>query len=255
MNVDEWKAFLKLGLGKPDGPKAEFFHEAPAGYNSTGSVDWVTAGAVTPVKNQGQCGSCWSFSTTGALEGAFQIKNGKLDSFSEQQLVSCDTTNSGCNGGWMDTAFVWIRDNGGICSENSYPYTSGTTQTSGTCQKTCSNIAGSAPRSYTDVQPKSDAAMMSALDKQPVSVAIQADQSTFQLYKSGVFTDTCGAQLDHGVLTVGYGNLDGTDYYNVKNSWGVSWGMNGYILLERGGNQNKGAGQCGILSAPSYPNL
>lgn len=255
---------MRLGLGRyqPSEP-AEFVHSAPQNVSALpASVDWSAKGAVTPVKDQGNCGSCWSFSATGALEGAYYIKNGNLKSYSEQHLVSCDTTDSGCNGGLMDNAFAWTKKNGGICTEADYPYTSGTSSKSGTCAaSTCTKDSGIAPKSYTDVQKNSDDALMSALVKQPVSIAIEADQSSFQLYKSGVLTAACGAKLDHGVLAVGYGTwTDGTPYYKVKNSWGASWGMDGYILLERGNTANAGfrgnPGQCGILSGPpSYPNL
>ena len=224
------------------------------------SVDWVENGAVTGVKDQGQCGSCWSFSTTGALEGAYYIKHGDLVSFSEQQLVDCDNLKNGgrdhgCNGGLMDNAYSWISKNGGLCSESSYPYTSGTKKTSETCMKTCSLIYGSDVDSFEDVTPNSDIAMMSALVNQPVSIAIEADQKEFQLYKSGVFTSSCGTNLDHGVLVVGYGNIDDEDYYLVKNSWGTTWGTNGYIYLGRGSQYNDGAGQCGLLMEGSYPVL
>lgn len=224
------------------------------------SIDWVKNGAVTPVKNQGQCGSCWSFSTTGALEGAYYIKNGVLDSFSEQQLVDCDTRKNGgkdmgCNGGLMDNAFSWIEKNGGLCTEEDYAYTSGTTKTAGTCDTSCTVVSGSEIISYTDVKANSDNDMMSALAQQPVSIAIQADQKDFQLYKSGVFTGSCGTKLDHGVLVVGYGSLDGDDYYRVKNSWGTTWGDNGYIYLGRGDKFNNGSGQCGMLMQASYPTV
>jgi C1A family cysteine protease len=224
------------------------------------SVDWVASGAVTPVKDQGQCGSCWSFSTTGALEGAYFVKYGTLSSFSEQQLVDCDTlTNGGrdhgCNGGLMDNAFSWIKKNGGLCSEQDYPYVSGTTKTAGTCKTTCHVNSNSKIQSFVDVKPNSDDAMMTAVAQQPVSVAIEADQPAFQLYKSGVFTGACGTTLDHGVLVVGYGT-DGTlDYYTVKNSWGPTWGQGGYIKLGKGASYNKGAGQCGVLMEASYPVL
>lgn len=224
------------------------------------SVDWVAAGAVTPVKDQGQCGSCWSFSSTGAVEGAYFVKYGTLVSFSEQQLVDCDTlTNGGrdhgCNGGLMDNAFAWIKKNGGLCSEQDYPYVSGTTKTAGACKTTCKVNGNSMVQSFVDVKPNSDDAMMSAVAQQPVSVAIEADQPAFQLYKSGVFTGACGTTLDHGVLVVGYGS-DGTlDYYTVKNSWGPTWGLNGYIRLGKGESYNKGAGQCGVLMEASYPVL
>jgi len=223
-------------------------------------VDWVKSGAVTPVKDQGQCGSCWSFSTTGALEGAYFNKYGKLESFSEQQLVDCDTYRNGgrdhgCKGGLMDNAFSWIEKNGGLCSEDEYPYVSGTTKTEGTCQVACDINTKSRITAFVDVLPSSDEAMMSALAKQPVSIAIEADQKEFQLYKSGVFTGTCGTNLDHGVLAVGYGTLSGVDYYKVKNSWSASWGQDGYILLGRGEEFNKGDGQCGMLLSGSYPQV
>ena len=225
------------------------------------SVDWVSSGAVTGVKDQGQCGSCWSFSTTGALEGAYYLKYGTLVSFSEQQLVDCDNRSNGgrdhgCNGGLMDNAFSWIAKNNGLCREDAYPYISGTTTTAGTCNKhICTSVANSDVATYVDVQSNSDSALMNAIALQPVSIAIEADQRDFQLYKSGVFTGTCGTNLDHGVLVVGYGTMDGTDYYKVKNSWSTSWGDQGYIYLGRGAKYNGGAGQCGILMEASYPVL
>lgn len=229
-------------------------------------VDWTSAGAVTAVKDQGQCGSCWSFSSTGALEGAYYNKYGTLESFSEQQLVDCDTLKNGgrdhgCNGGLMDNAFAWIGKNGGLCKESAYPYVSGTTKTGGTCQTSCKVVAGSKVAKFVDVAPSDDKLMMTALSMQPVAVAIEADQREFQLYKSGVFTGTCGTNLDHGVLVTGYGSANNFDYYIVKNSWGTSWGQGGYILLGRGLNPdtgveyNKGNGQCGVLMEASYPVL
>jgi len=224
------------------------------------SINWVDNGAVTPVKDQGQCGSCWSFSTTGALEGAYYVKYGKLPSFAEQQLVDCDNfqhggKDHGCNGGLMDNAFSWIGKNGGLCGETSYPYVSGTTKKAGTCETGCEIIDNSKVVSFHDVSKSSDQAMMEALSQQPVSIAIQADQKDFQLYKSGVFSGSCGTQLDHGVLAVGYGSEDGNDYYLVKNSWSSSWGLNGYIKLGRGDEFNNGQGQCGMLLQASYPEL
>ena len=260
MNSDDYREFLSLG----NNYKFALENKKPClrgvSINVLESINWVEKGAVTRVKDQGQCGSCWSFSTTGALEGAYYIKYGSLESFSEQQLVDCDTLKNGgrdhgCNGGLMDNAFTWIEKNGGLCSEASYPYTSGVSQTSGACATKCSNIINSKVLDFTDVSPSSDNSMMGALSLQPVSIAIEADQREFQLYKSGVFTGTCGTNLDHGVLAVGYGSLDGLDYYYVKNSWGTSWGDGGYIRLGRGAQYNKGDGQCGILLQGSYPNL
>jgi C1A family cysteine protease len=228
--------------------------------NVEASVSWVDNGGVTPVKNQGQCGSCWSFSTTGALEGAYFVKYGSLVSFSEQQLVDCDKirnggSDNGCNGGLMDNAFSWISKNDGLCSEDDYPYISGTTKARGDCSSSCTNVKGSAVSKFVDVPHSSDKQMMLALMKHPVAVAIQADERAFQLYSSGVLKGSCGTGLDHGVLAVGYGSDTDGDYYVVKNSWGETWGENGYIRLGRGDEYNNGDGQCGVLLQASYPLL
>lgn len=226
------------------------------------SIDWRTKGVVTGVKQQGACGSCYSFSSTGALEGIYAITNKNLVSFSEQQIVDCDnglTKSHGCNGGLMTQVFEFIEKNG-LCSEESYPYISGTTQKAGTCQTTCKSVSGSKISTYTEVSVNSDNAMMTALAQQPVSVAIYAT-TEFQLYKSGVFTAKCGTDLNHGVLLVGYGSQDGLDYYILKNSWGTEWGVGGYMHLGKGNDlttgkpYNNGAGQCGVLGMASYPSL
>jgi len=213
------------------------------------SVNWVTAGAVTHVKNQGQCGSCWSFSATGALEGAVQIASGTLTPLSEQQLIDCSTSqgNQGCNGGLMDDAFQYVISNGGLETETEYPYSAtgpNNCMASGTMASTCTG--------YCDVTPGSETALAQAVAQQPVSVAIEADQNCFQFYSGGVLSDpTCGTNLDHGVLAVGYGTYQGTQkYWYVKNSWGGSWGVDGYVLIAK---DTGGVGECGIASLPSYP--
>jgi KDEL-tailed cysteine endopeptidase len=214
------------------------------------SVNWTAEGAVTPVKDQGQCGSCWSFSATGSLEGAWFLANKSLVSLSEQQLVDCSTAegNQGCNGGLMDDAFEYVIKNKGLTTEADYPYTA---TGPNTCESKGKPVAATIT-GYKDVPVNSETALMTAIVQQPVSVAIEADQSVFQFYKGGVMDSACGTQLDHGVLAVGYGTLGGKDYYLVKNSWGADWGSQGYILLARGAKFNP-AGQCGIQMAASYP--
>jgi len=212
------------------------------------SVNWVTDGAVTPVKNQGQCGSCWSFSATGSMEGRYQIKNKSLVSFSEQQFVDCSGSfgNQGCNGGLMDSAFQYAEKTA-IDTEAQYPYTG----RDGTCKVP---VAGTATvKSFQDVTPKSPAALAAAVAEGPVSIAIDASGIAFQLYFGGIMKHFCGTSLDHGVLLVGYGTDNGTDYWLVKNSWGASWGEKGYFRILRSMDQEGKPGVCGLQLQPSYP--
>jgi C1A family cysteine protease len=201
--------------------------------NLAATVDWRTKGAVTPVKDQGQCGSCWAFSTTGALEGLSFLSGKGLQSFSEQQLVDCSTSqgNQGCNGGLMDYGFTFVQQNG-ITTEDAYPYTA----TDGDCSTQGGDfkIGG-----YTDVAAGDVDQLASAVNGRPVSIAVDAEN--WQNYQSGVFSD-CDTNLDHGVLLVGYD----ADAWYVKNSWGESWGENGYIRLARGNT-------CGLANSASYP--
>jgi len=214
------------------------------------SINWVTKGAVTPIKNQGQCGSCWSFSTTGSVEGATFIAKGNLVSLSEQNLIDCSGSfgNNGCNGGLMDNAFRYIKSNGGIDTEASYPYTASV----GKCKYTVAN-RGATVSGYSDVSAGSESALLNAVAKGPVSVAIDASHNSFQLYSSGVYYEAAcsSTALDHGVLAVGYGSAGtGKDYWIVKNSWGTSWGQAGYIWMARNRSNN-----CGIATMASYPTV
>ncbi|CAM9351885.1 unnamed protein product, partial [Choristocarpus tenellus] len=175
-------------------------------------VDWAAAGAVAPVQNQGMCGSCWAFSAIGAMEGAYYLQTQQLVKFSEEQLVDCDREEKGCLGGDMAQAFDWIKDNGGVCDEDDYPY-SGLWPPLKTCKVACNAVPGTAVSGWGQAEPTNEGLMV-AVTQQPVAIAIEADQPAFQFYKSGVFTATCGNKLDHGVLLVGYGTSDeGTDYW------------------------------------------
>lgn len=221
--------------------------EAPA------SLDWRNYGIVTGVKDQGECGSCWAFSSTGAMEGINALKTGDLISLSEQELVDCDTTNDGCDGGYMDYAFEWVINNGGIASEEDYPYTS-VNGVGGVCNVTeeeydkAVSIDG-----YVDVYP-SDEALLCSVVQQPISVGMDGSALDFQLYTSGIYDGSCSDNpddIDHAVLIVGYGSEGGEDYWIVKNSWGTDWGVEGYFLIRR--NTDLPFGVCAINAMASYP--
>ena len=218
------------------------------------TVDWVSAGAVTDVKDQGQCGSCWAFSTTGSLEGAHFIATGELLSFSEQQLVSCaglNYGNYGCYGGLQEQAYNYYEAGYKAELETVYPYASGAGQMYA-CEYDSASTTAVTVSKYLAVTPDNVEQMKAALNQQPLAVSIEADTSVFQTYSSGVLDSTkCGTSLDHAVLAVGYGNdaTTGLDYWLVKNSWNTTWGDQGYIKLAI----VDGAGICGVQMEPLAP--
>ncbi|XP_059279367.1 low-temperature-induced cysteine proteinase-like [Lycium ferocissimum] len=212
------------------------------------SVDWREKGVLVGVKNQGQCGSCWAFSAVAAIEAVNKMVTGDSISLSEQELVDCDTSyNSGCKGGLMDYAFKFVINNGGLDTEEDYPYTA----KDGRCDQTRKNARVVTIDGYEDVPANNEKALKKAVAGQPVSVAIEAGGKDFQHYKSGIFTGNCGAAVDHGVVAVGYGSENGMDYWIVRNSWGASWGERGYLRMQR--NIANPKGLCGIATICSYP--
>ncbi|RHY22191.1 hypothetical protein DYB32_009580 [Aphanomyces invadans] len=249
MSFEEFKRH-RMGLRVPESYIDERLKSSVKVFKTSNvpdEVDWVAKGGVTPVKNQGMCGSCWAFSTTGSVEGAAFVSSNKLVSLSEQELVDCDHDGDmGCGGGLMDHAFGWIKNHVGLCKEEDYTYHANQS----TCVKSkCTAVTK--VTGFTDVASNDEHALKAAVAQQPVSVAIEADQPEFQFYKSGVFNKSCGTKLDHGVLVVGYGIQDGNKYWKVKNSWGEDWGDKGYIYLARETGVEQG--QCGVAMVPSYP--
>ncbi|XP_074186340.1 procathepsin L isoform X2 [Rhinolophus sinicus] len=249
MTNEEFRQVMN-GLQHQKHRKGKVFQEPPLA-EIPPSVDWREKGYVTPVKDQGQCGSCWAFSATGALEGQMFRKTGKLVSLSEQNLVDCSRSqgNEGCDGGLMDNAFQYVKENRGLDSEESYPYHAKDESCKYKPEFSAANDTG-----FVDIHKRERSLMKAVASVGPISVGIDASYSSFQFYKKGIYYEPkCSSEdLDHGVLVVGYsfegGELDNNKYWIVKNSWGTEWGMDGYIKMAKDRKNN-----CGIATAASYP--
>jgi C1A family cysteine protease len=245
---NQFSTMTKFEFQRVLGKKAAVEHDSVtelATSNLSASVDWRTKGAVNPVQNQGQCGSCWAFSATAAMEGEHFIKTGSLLKLSEQQFVDCVPKSDGCDGGLEMWAFMYAKANPQEL-ENDYGYTAKTQK----CKANKVKEVVSAT-SYTAVPKKSDAQLKAAIDAQPTCVSVEAD-TDFQYYKSGILNaKRCGSNLDHAVTAVGYGTDENENqYYIVRNSWGPTWGEEGYIRIAAGVDGN---GICGILLDSTRP--
>ena len=249
-----------LGLKNIDIDEAEINAEAePFEYAETeqslpSSVDWRTKGVVANIKNQASCGSCYSFSALEALQSHYHLKKGAASSptsvinLSEQQVVDCSRNygNMGCSGGLMTNTYNYLKANS-IMLETDYVYRA----RQGTC-KYSSSKGKFKVTSYVNVPKNDPAALMQAVAKQPVAVALRASSSVFQLYRSGIISSTsCGTRVDHAVNLIGYGTENGKAYWLLKNSWGTTWGEKGFFKILR--TTSKDAGICGVLSMSSYP--
>ncbi|RQM30790.1 hypothetical protein B5M09_013215, partial [Aphanomyces astaci] len=233
--LDKWKASY--------GPIAEangFFPQT----DTASARDWSTSKCNSPITNQGQCGSCWAFATIGTAEYAHCIATGELLDLSEQQLVSCFTNgvNRGCDGGSTEEGLDWVQQ--GVCTEQSYPYTSGKGQT-GACQASCTKKKLSIGQTKTT---SGESSLLTVLESQPAAVFVESANAVWRNYKGGIVSQCPGAESNHAVVVVGYSD----NYFKIKNSWGSQWGDKGYIYLKRG---LSGKGVCNMAETISYPEL
>ncbi|KAL2328033.1 hypothetical protein Fmac_021460 [Flemingia macrophylla] len=253
LHNEEFKALLTNGQKKAQrvesATEASFRYDSVSVTDIPATMDWRKRGAVTPIKDQGSCRSCWAFSTVATIEGLHQIATGELVSLSEQELVDCVKGNSeGCYGGYVEDSFKFIAKQGGISSETSYPYKG----VNKTCKVRKETHDVARIKGFESVPANSEKALLKAVANQPVSAYIEAGGSDFQFYSSGIFAGKCGTHIDHSVTVVGYGKArGGTKYWLVKNSWGTEWGEKGYIRMKRDIRAKEGL--CGIATNALYP--
>jgi C1A family cysteine protease len=243
LTSEEFKALYTGTFAEND---VEFFNcKTPA---TAGAKEWnwaTNTSIVTPIKNQGQCGSCWAFASVAVSESLYALNGNPLTSFSEQQVVDCDTLiNHGCNGGIPKYALDYISLKG-LETETEYPYDAA----NGKCQYQASEATKTGVTGACAVEAHSVQALENAVYQQPTVVIVEADQAAWQQYTGGVVSNNCGVALDHAVTATGFTDT----YFIIKNSWGSDWGEEGYIWISNDASANNGAGVCGILSQPVFP--
>jgi C1A family cysteine protease len=241
--------------GKKNYEGLSFIAEVLPGDNNPSSIDWTNYNGksyVTPVKNQGQCGSCWAFSAVGSTESQYAVKHqvtgSAIPSLSEQQVVDCDKQSGGCNGGIPDTAYNYMKTDGGLCNEQEYPYVG----RNGQCKDSSCGTKYDPVTGFKSVTHDNPVSLETAVATTgPVSICLDAG-GTFSSYSGGIVDGGCGTAIDHCVLVVGYGTSP-QKYWRIKNSWGRSWGVSGYIKLCKQCGQNGNQGECAMLAHPTYP--
>ncbi|KAF0682445.1 Aste57867_25397 [Aphanomyces stellatus] len=243
LKSDEFARYVQVSFGNDTYAQAESVPERAEAVPA--QVDWSSHKCNPPVPNQGQCGSCWAFSTLGATEFAHCLATDELLDLSEQQIVSCSTTSYGCQGGFPPKALDWIR--GGVCTKQDWPYTAGVDGQTGSCNRSCQKQPLAIGQTLTT---SGDAGLVAALASQPVTVVVEAGNDVWKYYQGGVITQCPGSHSDHAVVAIGYTS----DSFKIKNSWGPNWGENGYIRLQRTTGAN-GMGMCNVVEAGSYSQL